>query len=74
MQAPQGRQHLGCEVVVRDEMKQLAIELEYGSDVGAAQPDGIRHDGVKDRLDIRRRAADDPQDLRRRRLLLQRLA
>ena len=38
-----------------------------------AEPRGIFGDRIKHRLNIRRRAGDDTQDLARRRLLLQRL-
>ena len=39
----------------------------------AADPRGVLGDHVHDRLEIRRRARDDPQDVARRRLLLERL-
>ena len=38
-----------------------------------AQPSGALDEGAEDRLQVDRRARDDPQDLGRRRLLLQRL-
>ena len=41
--------------------------------VGAAQPHRALHEALEDRLEIERRAADDLQDLARRRLLLERL-
>ena len=41
--------------------------------IATAHPGGILGDDVQDRLEIGRRARDDPQDLACRRLLLQRL-
>src|SRR4029453_7620757 len=60
-------------VVVGDEVYQLAIEPIHGAHAGAAETYRVGHDGVEDRLDIGRRARDDPEDLAGRRLLFQRL-
>ena len=41
--------------------------------VGVREPDGTIHDRLHDRLQVARRTADDPKDLRRGRLLFLRL-
>jgi hypothetical protein len=53
------------------EVQQLAIEPVSGTVRPIAQSHGASHDRVEDRLDVRRRARDDPEDLARRGLLLQ---
>src|SRR5215831_15340333 len=57
------------EVVVSDETEQVAIESENYSELRPAKPDRAGHDRIEDGLNIRRRAANHPQDLARRRLL-----
>src|SRR2546426_12456823 len=56
-----------------DVMDQLAVELIEPAEEPVAQPHGASDDRVEDRLHVDLRPADHPQDLRRRRLLLQRL-
>ena len=58
-------------VVLRDEIVHLAVEPIDGAEEPVAQAHGTSHDGVEDRLHVRRRPADHTQDLRRRRLLLE---
>ena len=60
-------------VVLGGDVDQFPVEPEDRTEAGVAQPRGVLDDGVEDRLDVGRRARDDPQDLGRRRLLLQRL-
>jgi hypothetical protein len=55
-------------------MDQFAVKLIEAAEESVAQLDGAFHDRVKHRLQVRGRAADDAQDLARRRLLLERLA
>jgi hypothetical protein len=55
------------------EAKGLVIPAIDISKLGLAYADGISQHGSKHRLEIARRAADDLEHLRRRRLLLQRL-
>ena len=54
-------------------MEAFTVELEHRAEETVAQPDGAADDCVEHRLDVGRRAADHPQDLARRRLLLERL-
>ena len=51
----------------------LPLETEDQRIPRRAHSGGVRGDGLHDRLEIGRRARDHPQDLRRGRLLLQRL-
>ena len=57
--------------VMRDQVDQLAVEPEDVAKSRAAEPHRALGDRVEDRLDIGRRARS-PQDLARRRLLLER--
>src|SRR5262249_21133307 len=59
--------------VVGYEVHQLAVEPVHRGDVRTAKTPRALRDRVEDRHDIRRRATDDLEDLRGRRLLLQRL-
>src|ERR1700693_3884677 len=52
----------------------LAIVEQDVAEFGFANPQGVREHRLKYGLHIARRRADDPEHLRRRRLLLQRLA
>ena len=63
----------GGVVVLGDLVDQLAVELKERAEESVAQPHGASDDRVEHRLHVGRRAADDPQDLARRRLLFQRL-
>ena len=54
-------------------MNQFAVEPKHRGEEPVAQPHGALDDDVEDRLEVGRRARDHPQDLGRRRLLLQRL-
>ena len=58
---------------MRDKMDELAVEAEHGAVPRLAQPHRAPDDGVEHRLDVGRRARDDPQDLARGGLLLERL-
>ena len=58
----------GGEVVLGDQMEQLAVELEERAEESVAQPHGASDDRVEDRLHVGLRPADDAQDLARRRL------
>src|SRR5262245_25158594 len=71
MQAPDSVQHVGREVMVGDEMEHRPIELEYGADVGAAQPDRTRHNCIEHGLHGDLGTTDHPQDLTGGGLLLQ---
>ena len=64
---------LGREVVMGGEMDTIVLEQDEGAEDSVAEPHGAPHDRVEHGLDVCRRAADDPQDLARGRLLLQRL-
>src|SRR5713101_6484792 len=61
------------EVVLGNEIDQLAVELMERAEGSIAQPHGASDDRVEDRLHIGLRPADDAQDLSGRRLLLERL-
>jgi len=63
----------GGEIVRGSEMNQLAVELEDRAEESVTQPHGALDDCVKDWLHIDVRLADDPQDLARSRLLIERL-
>src|SRR5262249_21687106 len=60
-------------IVPGDEMQQLAIETEHVCEQTSAERDRVSHDGLEDRLRVARRAADYAENLRCRRLLLERL-
>ena len=60
--------------VVSDEPELLALPAEDGGVERLAEARGALRQGIEHRLDVRRRAADDPKDLAGRCLLLQRLA
>src|SRR5713101_7952319 len=62
------------EVRVGDEENRVAVAPEYPAKDRVTQSHRVSHDRVEDRLDVGRRLADDPQDLARRRLLLEGLA
>ena len=74
--------HLGHDVarrrvdlaVVGDDAHEVALDPEDDGVDGVAEARRALGHRVQHRLDVRRRARDDGQDLRRRRLLLQRLA
>ena len=53
-------------------MEPLAVEPMQDAEACAAQLYGVPDDGIENWLDVGRRAGDDPQDLARRRLLLER--
>src|SRR5712691_692538 len=63
----------GSVVVLGDQMEQLAVEPIERAEESVAQSHGTSDNRVEDRLHVGLRLADDAQDLRRRRLLLQRL-
>ena len=54
-------------------MKLLAVVAERAREHRVAQRDGVAHDGVKHRLNVGRRAANDLENLGGRRLPLERL-
>jgi hypothetical protein len=53
------------------DIDQLAIEEVHRAHPRATEAHGVSGDCVEDRLDVARRASDDPQNFRGRRLLLQ---
>src|SRR5216683_3212802 len=61
----------GVDVVLGAITDHLAVELKERAEESIAQPHGASYDGIEDRLDVGRGAADDPQDLGRGRLLRQ---
>src|SRR5262245_6921032 len=63
----------GGEIVRGSEMHQLAVELEDRAEESVTQPHGALDDCVKDWLHVGVRLTDDPQDLARSRLLIERL-
>ena len=65
----EGRRH----IVRRNEMQGVALPAIDISKLGVADPYGFLKHGVKHRLKIARRAADNLEHLRSRGLLLQRL-
>ena len=69
----EGLDGCGGEVVVGGEMDQSAVEPIDRPEPSAAQACGVRDDRLEDRLQIRGGTADHPEDLGRRRLLVQRL-
>ncbi len=68
---PGDLQGLRREVVLGHQVNQLSVEAIQAAEQPVAQPHRAAHDGVEDRLHVRRGSADDPQDLGGRRLLLQ---
>src|SRR5258705_6936325 len=60
----------GSVVVLGDPMEQLAVELKERAEESVEQCHGASAVSVEDRRDVGLRAAYDPQDLRRRGLLL----
>jgi hypothetical protein len=58
---------------MRHKVEELAVEPVHEAELGLAEPRRALGNHVEHRLDIGRRATDDPQHLRGRRLLLQRL-
>jgi hypothetical protein len=58
---------------MRDAPQHVAIRSEDDRIVRLAEPRGPLGDRVQNRLDVRPRARDDPQDLGRRGLLVERL-
>src|SRR6266446_10877860 len=60
-------------VVMGDKMNELSVELKEPAEESVAQPHGASDDRVENRLDVGLRPADDTQNLRGCRLLLQRL-
>ena len=73
VRGPQRRERLGGLIVMRHQMEKVAIELIQGAGAGAGQLHRAANDGHEHGLDVRRRAADDAQDLAGRGLLLERL-
>jgi hypothetical protein len=71
--APDGVERLRRPVVMRRQVDQIAVETENAGVARLAQPRGASRDGIEDRLDVRRRAADDAQNLTGGRLLVERL-
>src|SRR5215471_6296770 len=61
-------------IVLRSQMKALAVVARDDGILAVAEPAGTPYDGVEDRLNVGGRARDDPQDLRGGCLLLQSLA
>src|SRR5215470_6724154 len=57
----------GGEVVLGDQMEQLAVKLIDPAEEPVAQGHGASDDGVEDRLHVGRRAADHPKDFGGRR-------
>src|SRR6266851_3685083 len=62
---------LGAEVVLSHLVDKLAVVPEERAEESVAQSHGAPDDRVEDRLDVSRGAADHPQDLSCRRLLLE---
>ena len=60
-------------IVLRREMKELAVVACHYGVLAAAQPARASNDSVEDRLDVRGRGRYYAQNLTRRRLLVQRL-
>src|SRR5262249_9667239 len=60
---------LGIDVAVSGDLQEPAVVAHYDHALGVAEPEGVRCNGIKDRLRVCGRAADDPQDLGRGRLL-----
>ncbi len=58
---------------MRHEVEELTVEPVDKAELGLAEPRRTLGNHVKHRLDVGRRATDDPQHLRGRRLLLQHL-
>ena len=69
--AAQELEDIGRQVVVGDQMNELAIETEDGAEERTAEHNRVAGDRVEDLLDARLGLIDDAQDLARRRLLLQ---
>jgi len=59
---------------MRHDAQGIALVPEDRSVTGLTQSCGTSHHGIQHRLEVRRRARDDPQDLRSGCLLLQRFA
>ena len=59
--------------ILSDESEHIAIDTEDQGVAGVAQARGVLADRVQHRLQVGRRRDDHTQDLRGRRLLLQRL-
>ena len=57
--------------MVRGQAQVVPVKLEDGRVVGPAEPRGAAGDRVEHGLEVRRRRADDPQDVGGRRLLLE---
>jgi hypothetical protein len=64
-------QRFGGEVVLGDEVDELAVKPKERAEDPVAQPDGVSDDRVEDRLHVRLGPADHPQDLAGGRLLLE---
>jgi len=58
--------------MVAGEVDEFSIEPKDRAELPGTKTLGVLGDHVEDRLDVGRRAADDAQDLARRRLLLER--
>ncbi len=71
--APHAFQLVRRDVVMTDEVHEVALVTPDSAVERAAEPYRVADDGVEHRLRVGRRARDDPQDLAGRRLLLERL-
>ena len=60
--------------VMGDAPQEVALSQQNGAVVGSTDQRGIGGDGIERRLEVRRGARDDSEDLGRGRLLLQRLS
>lgn len=60
----------GARASRRHPVDQLAVESKHGGVGASTEPAGVLGDGPRHRRQVRRRAADDPEDLARRRLLV----
>src|SRR2546421_139597 len=69
----EGCRPFGTHVVVSNNLEKLTIILADVAILGTDELNGISYHRVQHRLNIRRRAGDDTENLARRRLLLQRL-
>ena len=66
-------QSFSAQTVATGEMDELAVEPHHEGELAATQPHRAFSDRVEHRLDVSRRARDDPQNIAGRRLVLERL-